>query len=117
MAATGKGGARPGAGRKPNAELYAGQLGSAADQLAAALPEVAEKLIELAPGLQPRQKWMLAGLVTRKDPLRMKPHPDRDAGFTDPEGKPCDSRGEPLPPEPPDDVWLDDKGKPLLIDM
>jgi hypothetical protein len=98
MSGTTNGGARPGAGRKPNSERYAEQLGTAADHLASRLLEVAEAQAQLALGEIPGEKWVLAGLVTRKDVLRKK--------------RPSDWPAD----EPFDDVWTDDKGKPVVID-
>ena len=50
--AKGHGGRRPGAGRKPKAEKYAGRISKAEKRIADRLPEIAERLIDLALGLR-----------------------------------------------------------------
>jgi hypothetical protein len=110
----GKGGARVGAGRKKNAETHAVPIARATDKLAARLQEITSALIEVALGQGFEEKWVPAGLVTRKDVLRRPPHPDRGAGFTSADGVPSGRDGTPLPD---DDVWTDDKGKPVTIDV
>lgn len=49
--ANGHGGARTGAGRKPNNEKYASQIGAAYQRIADHLPQLIENLITLADGV------------------------------------------------------------------
>ncbi len=66
------GGARPGAGRKPNAEVHAESVGGFTLSAAEYLPQAFENLRLLAEGgaLRVEQKWSPAGTLTRKDVAR-----------------------------------------------
>src|SRR5579862_3589650 len=112
--ASGHGGYRAGAGRKPNAEKYSDQLGKANDHLAYELREAVKALIDLALGNSEEVERVPAGMLWRKDVLRVEP---RIGGFTDPDGRDCDANGVPVQPPPPDGIWLDEKGKPAVIDV
>ena len=63
--ANGHGGARAGAGRKPNREKYAAQLAALSDRIAAGLPDRLDALEQLADGgyEQITEVWEPAGLV------------------------------------------------------
>ena len=48
---SGRGGARPGAGRKPKAETYARPIRAAEDRIADRLPVLVDRLLDLASGV------------------------------------------------------------------
>lgn len=69
-----KGGARPGAGRKPKIEKFATQINKAEKRIADRLPLLIDKLFELAEGvLVEDMDW-----ITMKRSVYQKP-PDRQA--------------------------------------
>lgn len=51
-----RGGVRPGAGRKPRAEKYARPIASAEKRIADRLPDLVDKLFELAEGVEVQDK-------------------------------------------------------------
>ena len=57
----GKGGARPGAGRKPKAERYESQIRKAEKRVADHLPRLIENLIQLADGVMTEEVNILTG--------------------------------------------------------
>jgi len=75
------GGSRPGAGRKPNAVKYEGQLGSFHDRAAEGLGRTYDNLRALADGecVRVETRRQRAGTITRKDVARdAKGEPVRD---------------------------------------
>ena len=106
------GGPRPGSGRKPNVEKFADVLATCNGRLAEAMPEVVEALIRLAVGKAVSETWVPAGTVTRKDVLR-KPPKEKDPS----EAWKGDDAGSEEPDDDDDGVWLDQKGKPVLVDV
>lgn len=51
-----RGGARPGAGRPAKVKIYADPIAAAEKQIAARLPDLIERLFELADGIQVRER-------------------------------------------------------------
>ena len=66
------GGARPGAGRKPNAEKYARPIAAAEKKIADRLPHIVDKLLELGEGVQVQRE-------TEDGPVIYTTIPDRQA--------------------------------------
>jgi len=102
------GGPRPNSGRKPKAEKFAGPIAAAEEKLADRLPKLLESLIEQAMGWvvsEPDEEWIPSGLVTVRGPLRVTVLEKDEEG-----------EGEGWKP-PREEVWLDEKGKPVLVDL
>lgn len=61
----GKGGARPGAGRKPKAKKYESLINQAEQRVADKLPEILDNLFKLADGGQElvQEEWQPAGII------------------------------------------------------
>jgi hypothetical protein len=99
------GGHREGSGRKPNSVKYATQLAGASDKLAESMPLVVNKLIDLALGVD-QLTYVPAGSLYRKDVLR-KPKKESE-GWREKQEEEDEAGG---------DIWLDEKGKPVVIDV
>ena len=98
-----RGGAREGAGRKPNAEKYAEQKTSFTGLCAEYLLNAFGNLKQIAEGMERiEQKWVPAGTVTRKEVLRMTVT--------------IDEHGE-IDRSKDGQVWLDKSGKPVCIEV